>query len=199
MFSHDGGFLGGHVLREGWPGREQPAEEDAGGFAAGLREDVAFEPPKHAHPSVSMQPAGVGLSREALMPDNEPRALGGRFQPVGERRDLPLQPIGLPRLHQLMWRVDLQKLAFHRERLAIAAAPFGAPAAANPYIGGPSGPSIGFVRTPPADNLVRVVSARKTRSGGAAISTVARIVPDPASAIARAEFFALMGLPPNDA
>jgi hypothetical protein len=26
-------------------GREQPAEEEAGVFAAGLRDDVAFEPP----------------------------------------------------------------------------------------------------------------------------------------------------------
>jgi hypothetical protein len=35
--------------------------------------------------------------------------------------------------------------------------------------------------------------------GGAAISTVARIVPEPASAMARAELFELMGFPPNGA
>jgi len=121
--------MSGAKVGRGGSNRQRKKRE---GRAAWFRDDVACEPPKHAHPPVPMRPAGFGIFRKALMPDNEPRSLGARFQPVGERRDLPLQPIGLPRLHQLMWWIDLQKLAFHRERLAIGAAPFGAPAAANP-------------------------------------------------------------------
>src|SRR4051812_2223113 len=121
---------------------------------SGSRLEIRGQPAEHPFPAVGVVFARGLRVAEAFVPDDDAGAAFDRFEAPGDGRDAFARvPVVTPGLDELAWRVDVDELAVHRERLAVASDAVRAPGSADAHVAAPLRRAVRVFRAPPARQL----------------------------------------------